>query len=143
MATYDGSAYRLMIQPDLSNDSMTALVGETTSSLNITCDALEVTNKASAWKQYIAGGRGATINATVYADDTDKMQKDALDGLMKGQKVYFSLFKSPRENLDNIEVEYGGEAIITSIGFTCSSGAVATRDITLQVSDELTYYPEV
>lgn len=143
MATYDGAAFRLMIQPGLSNDSMTAIVGETTSSLNLACDALEVTNKASAWKQYIAGNRGATISATLYADDDDKMQKDALDGLMKGQKVYFSLFKSPRKNLDNIEVAYDGEAIITSIGFTCSSGAVATRDITLQVSDELTHYQDV
>lgn len=142
MATYDGSAYRLMIYPDSGYNAMTALVGETTSTLNITCDALEVTNKASAWKQYIAGGRGATINATAYADDSDKMQKDALDGLMKGQKVAFALFKSPRESLDNIEVEYSGEAIITSIGFTCSNGAVATRDITLQASDELTYYQE-
>lgn len=140
MATYDGSAYRLMIQPDLGYDTMTALVGETTSTLNLTCDALEVTNKASAWKEYISGNRGATINATLYADDTDKMQKDTLEALMNGQKVEFSLFKAPKKNLDDIEVAYGGDAYITSLGFTCSNGAVATRDITLQIVGEVIQY---
>ena len=137
MATYDGAAYRLMIHPDMNYDSYSAIVGETTSTLNITADALEVTNKASAWKQYIAGNRGATINATLYADDSDTMQKTAIESLMNGQKVYFELFKSPPSNLDNVEVAYSGEAYITSLGFTCSSGGVATRDITLQVHDEL------
>ena len=140
MATYDGAAYRLMLLPDENYDEFIGIEGETTSSLNITCDALEVTNKASAWKQYIAGDRGATINATLYASDDDKQQKDALDGLVKGQKVYLVLFKPVAGSTGNTEIEYHAEAIITSIGFTASSGAVATRDIALQITGELLYF---
>lgn len=139
MATYDGSAYRLMITLDMSLGEYAAIVGETSSTLNLTNDVIEVTNKASAWKQYIAGSHGATINATLYADDEDQMQKDVLNGLVTGQKVLFALFRSEPDNLQNNIVEISGEAYISSLGFTCSIGAAATREITLQVHGEVNY----
>lgn len=142
MATYDGSAYRLMVSLQEYWDEYSAIVGETSSTLNITSDVLEVTNKASAWKQYIAGGRGGTINATLYADDNDPMQKDVLNALTTGQKVYFALFRSKPGNLQNNIVEISGAAYISSLGFTCTNNAVATRDITLQVDGELNYFQE-
>lgn len=137
MATYDGAAYRLMILPNDFYEEYAGVAGETTSTLNITCDALEVTNKASAWKEYIVGDRGATISATLYADDTDDQQKIALEGLTKGQKVYIVLFRPRGNSTTATEVEYHAEAIITSIGFTTASGAVATRDVALQITGEL------
>lgn len=139
MATYDGSAYRLMVSLNDVWDEYSTIVGETSSTLNLTSDVLEVTNKASAWKQYIAGGRGGTINATLYADDDDPMQKDVLNALTTGQKVYYALFRSDPGNLQNVIVEISGEAYISSLGFTCSIGAAATRDITLQVHGEVYY----
>lgn len=146
MASYDGSAYRLMIGSTTEmGGEYVPIVGETSSTINLTCDALEVTNKASQWKQYIAGNRGATINATLYADDADEQQKKALNRLMNGQKVEVSLFK-PKDffqgNVLDVSIEYWGEGYITSIGFTCSSGAVATRDITIQLTDVVQIFTE-
>lgn len=139
MATYDGSAYRLMVTLNELWNEYSTFVGETSSTLNLTNDVIEVTNKSSAWKQYIAGSHGVTINATLYADDEDQRQKDVLNALTTGQKVYFVLYRPKPNNLQNYIVEISGEAYISSLGFTCSIGAAATREITLQVHGEIFY----
>lgn len=129
MAFYTGDKYLLSVKKS-GADSSKALVGETTSSLNITCDALEVSNKASAWKQYLPGMKGATINASLYADDEDQGQKIALNSLIAGDVVGFSFAVGQM-------IKYSGEAIITSIGMTFPNGAISTRELTLQVTGQV------
>lgn len=127
MAFYDGGKYVLCLRKKGATSNCVALAGETTSTLNLTCDALEISDKTSPWRQYIAGMRGASINVTVYADDSDTAQKTALDALTAGDMVEFQLMMGQTIKAD-------GEALITSIGMSYPNGAVATRDMTLQVS---------
>lgn len=134
MAFYEGSAYKLYVSKTGANS--TPLVGESTSTLNITADALETSDKSSEWKQYIAGMRGATISATLYADDTDATQKTLIDSLMAGDSVNISL----RRYVNNTVVgEYSGKAIITSIGLSMQNGGVATRDVSFQITGKLQF----
>lgn len=127
MAFYDGGKYKLYVAKT-GTDLGSALVGESSSTLNISADALEVSDKSSAWKQYIAGMRGATLNATLYADDSDAKQSLLLTSLMAGDVVDVAL-----KNNDNSE-SYNAKAIITSIGLTMPNGGVATRDVTFQIT---------
>ena len=135
MAFYEGSAYRLYVTK-AGTSNTTPLVGESTSTLNITADALETSDKSSAWKQYIAGMRGATISATLYADDSDGTQKTLINSLMAGDIVNIALIRY----VDNVAVgEYSGKAIITSIGLSMQNGGVATRDVSFQITGALIF----
>lgn len=130
MAFYEGSAYRLYVSK-VGADNRTPLVGESTSTLNITADALEVSDKTSAWKQYIAGMRGATLNATLYADDADASQKLIISSLMAGDTV---LVRLARMSGQVYVGDYSAQAIITSIGLTMQNGGVATREVSFQIT---------
>ena len=133
MAFYEGSAYRLYVTK-AGTSNTTPLVGESTSTLNITADALETSDKSSEWKQYIAGMRGATLSATLYADDTDAKQRLLLTSLMAGDQVEISLSRIVNGTYDG---SYQAKAIITSIGLSMQNGAVATRDVSFQITGEL------
>lgn len=135
MAFYDGSAYKLYVSK-VGASNTTPLVGESTSTLNITADALETSDKSSAWKQYIAGMRGATISATLYADDSDGTQKILIDSLMAGDIVNIALIRYVN---NSVVGEYSGKAIITSIGLSMQNGGVATRDVSFQITGKLTF----
>lgn len=130
MAFYDGSAYKLYVSK-VGADNTTPLVGESTSTLNITADALEVSDKSSAWKQYIAGMRGATLSATLYADDDDASQKLLISSLMAGDTVMVRLARLVGQIYKG---EYSAQAIITSIGLTMQNGGVASRDVSFQIT---------
>jgi predicted secreted protein len=130
MAFYDGSAYKLYVSK-VGADNSTPLVGESTSTLNITADALEVSDKSSAWKQYIAGMRGATLSATLYADDEDASQKLLISSLMAGDTVKVRLARLVGQSYKG---EYSAQAIITSIGLTMQNGGVASRDVSFQIT---------
>lgn len=131
MAFYDGSAYKLYVSK-VGADNTTPLVGESTSTLNITADALEVSDKSSPWKQYIAGMRGATLSATLYADDDDASQKLLISSLMAGDTVMVRLARLVGQGYKG---EYSAQAIITSIGLTMQNGGVASRDVSFQITD--------
>lgn len=130
MAFYEGSAYRLYVSK-VGADNTTPLVGESTSTLNITADALEVSDKSSAWKQYIAGMRGATLSATLYADDDDASQKLLISSLMAGDTVMVRLARLVEQSYKG---EYSARAIITSIGLTMQNGGVASREVSFQIT---------
>lgn len=140
MAFYEGSAYKLYVAK-AGTSNTTPLVGESTSTLNITADALETSDKSSPWKQYIAGMRGATISATLYADDNDGKQKLLLESLMAGEVVDISLRRFVNNGTaGDIVGDYEGKAIITSVGLSMQNGGVATRDVSLQITGELRFY---
>ena len=135
MAFYEGSAYRLYVTKAGASNT-TPLVGESTSTLNITADALETSDKSSPWKQYIAGMRGATISATLYADDTDATQKLLLTSLMAGDVVDINLARLVNGSYVGT---YEAKAIITSIGLSMQNGGVATRDVSFQITGKLQF----
>ena len=65
----------------------TWLTAESSSSLNLSADMVEVSDKEVDWKKYIAGYKGATIDVTVYADESDAAQKAVIKGIFKGEEL--------------------------------------------------------
>lgn len=120
------------------------LAGEQNNSFNRTANPIEVTDKSVIWQQFIAGVRGATASVTVYADDTTGLpQATILASWAAGQKVQCFVGELDTSGTDPVIVSGDAfEAVITSISDTNNNNEVASRDIQLTVSGEVTHYNE-
>ena len=116
--------------------------GETSSSLNLTSDSVEVSDKESRWKKYIAGLIGGTVDVTLYAeDDTDSPQYKLLEALHKGETVTCFLGELGSANTPSVGDAF--EALVTSIGNTYDNGAAVSRSASLQITGEVVHYPTI
>ena len=121
----------------------TWLTGEQSNNVNRTQEAIEVSDKSTDWAQFIGGKKGATIDATIFADNSDTAQQEVLKGLYNGTKVKFfvgQLGTGTNPTPSDGEV---GEAVVTAIGDTNDFGAVSTRNVSLTVDGALTHYPSL
>lgn len=124
----------------------TWLTGEQSNSVNRTQEAIEVSDKSTDWAQFIGGKKGATIEATIFADNTDTAQQEVLKGLYNGQKVNFfvgSLVGGSGADAGNPSSGEVGVAVVTAISDTNDFGAVSTRNVSLTVDGALTHYPSL
>ena len=112
--------------------------------MNRTQEAIEVSDKSTDWAQFIGGKKGATIDATIFADNSDTAQQEVLKGLYQGTQVKFfvgSLVGGTGADAGTPSSGEVGEAVVTSIGDTNDFGAVSTRAVSLTVDGALTHYP--
>lgn len=121
----------------------TWLTGEQSNNVNRTQEAIEVSDKSTDWAQFIGGKKGATIEATVFADNSDSAQQEVLKGLYNGQKVKFFVGQLGTGQGPAPTDGEVGEAIVTAIGDTNDFGAVSTRNLSLTVDGALTHYPSL
>lgn len=117
------------------------LTGEQNNSVNRTQEAIEVSDKSTAWAQFIAGKKGATLEVTLHADNSDSAQVELLKGLHNGTPVKFFVGELSTGNDPAPSDGEVGEAIVTNLSDTNDFGAVASRNASLTVSGELTHYP--
>jgi len=116
---------------------------ETANSLNRTAEAVECSDKSDDWAKYIAGKRGATIEATAYADNDDERQVALLEGLHNGTKVW--VLVGQRESamaIDTSDTIVEGDlmqGVITGISDTNDFGAVASRTFSLTIDGSITH----
>lgn len=132
-----GNSRKLYIVTSESNYA--ALLGETTSSLNLSADMIDVSDKDTSWKKYLAGYKGGTVDVTVFADEQDAQQKAILAALRNGEEV--SCFLGSL-GTGNTPVEGDAfSALVTSVGETYDTGSAIARNISLQITGEVTHYP--
>jgi predicted secreted protein len=119
-----------------SSSTYTWLTGEQSNSVNRTQEAIEVSDKSTDWAQFIGGKKGATIEATVFADNSDSAQASILSSLASGDDVEVFIGQ-----LSNNAPSSGdaGMCVITAISDTNDFGAVSTRTISLTVNGALTH----
>ena len=129
-----------------SATTYTWLTGEQSNSVNRTQEAIEVSDKSTDWAQFIGGKKGATIEATIFADNADSAQVEVLKGLYNGTKVQFfvgSLVGGTGADAGTPSSGEVGQAVVTAIGDTNDFGAVSTRAVSLTVDGALTHYPSL
>lgn len=119
-----------------SSTTYTWLGGEQSNSVNRTAEAIEVSDKSSAWAEFVAGKRGATVEITVYADNEDSGQSTVLASFVEGLSVYWAIGDVGAGGVTNGD---SGEAIITSVSDTNDYGAVSSRTISLTATGEVTH----
>lgn len=132
---YLGNSIRVAIrlQDEDSDQAMHWLGGETSNNFNLTAEAVEVSDKRDIWAKYIAGKLGSTFEATVYADKDNPPQVEILSLLAAGTPVEFLVgqFTDPEGE------GYHGIGIITAVSDTNDFGAVASRTVSVTVTDEV------
>lgn len=106
------------------------LVGETTNSLSINGNLIEVSDKTTAWQQFIAGVKGGSLSVTVNAEDGDAKQKSLLSGLTGGSLVHCFVG-------DPTVGGYAFDAYVGSISMSNDNAAVASWTIELTASGEI------
>lgn len=121
-----------------SGSSYTWLTGEQSNSVNRTQEAIEVSDKSTVWAQFIGGKKGATIEATLFADNSDSSQAALLAALAAGDdvEVFVGQLSSSTPSSGD-----AGSCVITAISDTNDFGAVSTRNVSLTVNGALTHYP--
>ena len=127
MAKILGKNYRLCL---VAGSEKTPLVGESSSNLNLSADVIEVSGKDNDWKEYLAGMKGGTVDATLYADTEDAGQVTLINALMVGEVV--ECFYG--EVTEETEAGYAFDAIVTSVGTSADIGGAVTRSVSLQIT---------
>lgn len=117
------------------------LAGEQSNNVNRTAEAIEVSDKSSEWAQFIAGKKGMTIEVTVFTDDTeDGPQHVALNALHTGG--YVRVFTGELDDEDAVVSGDLATGIITAISDTNDTGAVASRTLSITITDSVTHTAE-
>jgi len=145
MAAILGNVNRFYVKIG-SATTYTWLTGEQNNSVNRTQEAIEVSDKSTDWAQFIGGKKGATIEATIFADNSDSAQQEVLKGLYQGTKVQFfvgTLVGGTGADAGNPSSGEVGQAVVTGISDTNDFGSVSTRNVTLTVDGALTHYPSL
>ena len=108
------------------------ITGETTNSIHLNGNTIEVSDKNSgAWQKFLPGVKGATIDVTANVHDEDAVQKQLLSSFMAGDKVF--VFAG---DID-AGIGYACEAVITTITENNDNAAVSTRSMTLTANGEV------
>lgn len=125
----------------LTGSNYTMLKGETSSSFSLSADMIEVSDKEASWKKYVAGYKGGTVDATIYADTEDSAQKAVLAAIFEGSEVKCFIGEVGSNNTPTDG--YAFAALVSSIGETYDTGSAIARSISLQITGEVTPYPSI
>lgn len=120
------------------SSTYTWLACEQSNSLNITQEAVETSDKSTAWAQFLAGKKGATAEITVFADNNDSAQKAALKGIFNGASVdvYIGVL-----NGSTLTSGDAFNAIVTGVSDTNDFGAVSSRTISVTANGAVSHTP--
>lgn len=117
--------------------------GEQSNSFSRSADTIEVADKKTVWREFLAGKRSATASVSCNLDDSaTSAQRKMLAAFGKGQKVF--CFAGTVNGDAGAETPAEGvafEAIITGCNDDNPSDATSSRSFDLQVSGEPVNYP--
>jgi len=136
-----GNTRKAYLTIGTSGTPTTWIGAEQSNSFNRTAEAIETSDKGSAWATFISGKKGATAEITAYTDDASNGQQyQALKALHQGSVVRVFI-----GTLSGSTASEGDafNAIITAISDTNDNGAVASRSISLTATGEVTHYPTI
>lgn len=132
-----GSARKFYVT--LASDTRTILTGESSSSLNLSADMIDVSDKDTGWKKYLAGYKGGTADVTVFADESDAAQKAVLKALHDGTELVCFVGELGDGNTPSEGDAFN--ALVASIGETYDTGSAIARNVSLQITGAVTHYP--
>ena len=124
----NGSHWLLLVGGSTIADK---IVCETSASIDLTKDTIEVTCKDSVWKKYIDGEKGWSCPFEAVKDETaGSTQADIIDNILgTGAEVDVALVYAPA---GTIVSGYSGKAIVSSVTISGGKNEAATISGTLQ-----------
>lgn len=114
----------------LVNESTnTYVVGQTSGSLSVNDELLDVSDKTHEWSQYVSGKKAWSATVGVNLDNSaSAKQIEFLESLVAGTtvKVFIGVLKDDQQSDGVI-----GEALVASVEDTFDNGSVSSRSINL------------
>ena len=104
---------------------------------------LEVTDKSSAWQQFIAGIKGATAEITVFADNSNTQQKAAIKSIHDGATIPVFIGELGTGATPTPSDGDVFDALITSCSDTNEVGGIATCQLSLVASGAVSHFPSL
>ena len=139
-----GNIRRFYLGTALTSGTWTWLAGEQTNTFNRTAESIEVSDKSTAWQQFISGKKGATASVTVFTnDESTGPQHKLISALCSGDTVFCFIGKLTGGDSATLTEGDAFEAVITAISDTNDQGSVATRQISLTATGEVKHYPTI
>ena len=134
MATTKGSDWKILIGGTTIADKIEC---QTSASLEITQDSIEITCKDTDWKTYLSGEKGWTMPFEVIKDETAaSVQSEIMTNVLgTGVEVDVAIVYAPA---GAIASGWKGKAIITSYSMSFPKNEAPTASGTLQGSGALT-----
>lgn len=117
--------------------------GEQSNNFNRSGDAIEVADKKTKWREFLAGKKSATASVSCNLDDSaSAAQRKMLKAFDEGQKIFcFSGVVGGEAGSETPAQGVAFEAIITACSDDNPQDAVSSRSFDLQVSGEPINYP--
>ena len=134
MATTNGSGWIVLIGGITIADK---IVCQTSASVDISQDTIEVTCKDGTWKTYISGEKGWTIPFEAIKDETEaSVQAEILENILgTGGELDVAIVHAPN---GTIVKGMSGKAILSSVSISTPKNEAATLSGTLQGTGALT-----
>lgn len=108
----------------------TWIAGEQSNSIDLNNNAIDASDKSTAWDQFISGNKNWTASATFNLDNTSTaQQKNLLQSLVSGEKV--KIFIGVLSNSARSE-GIAGDALITAISESAERNGIVSRQVTFQ-----------
>ena len=126
MAAENGNRRKVYL---VENTTNTYVVGQTSGSLSLSDELLDVSDKTHEWGEYVSGKKAWSANIGVNLDNTATAEQiKFVESLVAGTKVkVFIGVLSADQQSDGIL----GEAYVASVEDTFDNGAVSSRSISL------------
>jgi predicted secreted protein len=108
----------------------TWIAGEQSNSVDLNNNAIDASDKSTAWDQFISGNKNWTAQATFNLDNSSsEQQKKLLQSLVSGEKVkIFIGILSSNTRSEGI----AGDAIITAISESAERNGIVSRQVSFQ-----------
>ena len=134
MATTKGSGWYILVGGRTVADK---ILCQTSASLDITKDTIEVTCKDTEWKTYLDGEKGWTMPFEAIKDETAaSVQAEIIENIIgSGGELDVALVYAPT---GTIVYGWSGKALITSVSISAPQNEAPTVSGTLQGTGALT-----
>lgn len=106
------------------------LVGETSNTLTINANLIEVSDKTTEWGKNVPGIKGGTLSVTVNVEDGNTKQEALIDAITAGSEI--NCFEG-----DLNSNGFAFKALVGSIAQTNDNGSVATWQLEITANGEV------
>ena len=137
---YNGNSRKVYLTDGLGTGTFVWVAGETASSLNLSRNMIEVTDKSSQASDFMAGRLSGTASVTVNLDDSaTESQRKMVKSFYNGQKLFVYQGEVGNANVPANGTAY--EALVSGLDRDYPDDGVVTATFNLQLCGMPVEYP--
>lgn len=137
---YNGNSRKVYLTDGLGTGAFVWVAGETSSSLNLSRNMIEVADKSSQASDYMAGRLSGTASVTVNLDDSaTTSQRKMVKNFYNGQKLF--VYQGELGSADKPQNGTAYEALVSGLDRDYPDDGIVTATFNLQLCGMPIEYP--